>query len=374
LRRTELINQTRRAVVKIGSAVFFHPGDVLDVETIEGICRDVAELAEGGREIVIVSSGAIACGCHRLGLKKRPDTLPELQAAAAVGQSMLMELYESALSKSGLHAGQMLLTRDDFADRTRYLNARNTLRSLVAASVVPVVNENDTVAVDEIRFGENDVLSALVTNMFEADLLVMLSTVDGLHEDFEKSGSKGALIPEVEAVDAEISKLVSAKKSEAGMGGMSSKLEAARIVTASGDAALIANGKTSGVLSRIFAGEEVGTLFYPTRAHVRGRKRWIGYGARSRGEIVVDEGAAKALREGGKSLLPSGIVAVSGEFSAGDVVSVRVKGGETFARGLAAYSAEEVAKIKGARTSKITSILGSKPYDEVIHRDNMTLL
>lgn len=373
MRRTKLIEDARRIVVKVGSAVLFHSRDTIDRDAVTALCEDVSKLAAAGREVVIVSSGAIACGCHRLGWPKRPDTLPELQAAAAVGQSMLMELYESALSPHGLHAGQMLLTRDDFADRTRYLNARNTLRALVSSGAMAIVNENDTVSVDEIRFGENDVLSALVTNMFHADLLVMLSTVDGLHADFAGRGAASEVVDEVEGVDCEIAKLAAAGTSELGAGGMASKLEAARIVTASGDAAIIANGKTAHALSRIFAGERIGTLFYPTRGHMAGRKRWIGYGARARGEIEVDAGAAKALREGGKSLLPSGITAVSGDFQAGDVVNITA-GGAAFARGVVSYSAAEVDRIKGARTSKIAAILGSKPYDEVVHRDNMTLL
>ncbi len=373
MRRTKLVEEARRVVVKVGSAVLFGSGGEIDEGTVGHLCADVAWLATGGREVVIVSSGAIACGCHRLGWKKRPETLPKLQAAAAVGQSLLMELYERALSKHGLHAGQVLLTREDMADRARYLNARNTMRALVAAGSVPVVNENDTVAVEEIRFGENDVLSALVTNMFEADLLVMLSTVDGLCEDFDEKGHGGAVIPEVEGVEA-VEGLASGDKSGLGTGGMVTKLEAARIVTASGEAALIANGKREHVLRDIFAGEKVGTLFYPTRGHVAGRKRWIGYGARSRGEIVVDEGAAKALEERGKSLRPSGITGVSGEWAAGDGVTIREKGGEAFARGVAHYSAAEVRKIKGARSGEIAGLLGSKPYDEVVHRDDMTLL
>jgi glutamate 5-kinase len=374
LRRTKLIEDARRVVVKIGSAVLLGNDRRLDAECLAGLCGDIAALAEGGRSVVVVSSGAIACGCERLGLTRRPDTLPALQAAAAVGQNILMDHYEKGLSSHGLHAGQMLLTRDDLADRRRYLNARNTLRALVAADCIPVINENDTIATDEIRFGENDVLSALVTNMFEADLLIMLSTVDGLHEDYDKRGADGPLVAEVEAVDAEISKLVSARKSATGAGGMSSKLEAAKIVAASGEAALIANGKRPRVLADIFAGEKVGTLFFPIRSRVAPKKRWIGYGARARGEVIVDEGAADALRRAGKSLLPAGVTAVKGDFAAGDVVSIRGKVGEPFARGVVQYSADEIDRIKGLRTSAIAATLGSKPYDEIVHRDHMTLL
>jgi glutamate 5-kinase len=260
------------------------------------------------------------------------------------------------------------------ADRTWYLNARNTLRALLAAKAIPIVNENDTVAVDEIRFGENDVLSAMVANLFEADLLIMLSTVEGLYEDWKDKGRDGRIVPEVEDVDERVANLAAADKSKAGSGGMGTKLEAARMMTTSGDAALIAGGKVANVVKRIFEAEKIGTLFFPTRGHMAGRKRWIGYGARAKGEIVVDEGAARALKEGGKSLLPSGVVAVSGEFVAGDVVSVRVRSGEVFARGVVAYASDEVARIMGKRTSQIASVLGSHLYDEVIHRDNMTLL
>lgn len=374
MRRKEIIDEARSVVVKIGSAVLFDSTRAVDRETVGCICRDIARLSASGRRVAVVSSGAIACGSHRLGWTRRPETLPKLQAAAAVGQSMLMEMYEGEFSRHNLHAGQMLLTRDDLDDRSRYLNAANTLRALFDAGGVPVVNENDTVSVDEIRFGENDVLSALVANMISADLLVMLSTVDGLHEDYGTKGRRGRLIHEVEGVDSAVLAHATGDTSSTGAGGMASKLEAAAIVTASGGAALIANGKEDRILQRIFEGEEVGTLFYPTRGHMKGRKRWIGFGARAKGEVVVDEGAAKALRERGKSLLPSGITSVSGEFSAGDVVSVRAKGADAFARGVVSYSSSEIRKIKGARTSRIASILGEKLYDEVIHRDNMTLL
>jgi len=373
VRRSQLIADARRVVIKVGSAVLFHGGEI-DRAAVDTLCEDVAALVDAGRQVVIVSSGAIACGVAHLGLASRPDTLPELQAAAAVGQSILMQLYDEAFSRRGFHCGQMLLTRDDFADRTRYLNARNTLRSLLLLRAIPIVNENDTVAVDEIRFGENDVLSAQVANLFEADLLVLLSTVAGLHEDFDKKGRSGRVLAEVEGVDDAVKALATSDKSATGSGGMTSKLEAARIVTSSGEAAIIASGKEPHCIRRIFAGEKVGTLFYPTRAHLAGHKRWIGYGARSRGEIIVDDGAARALREQGKSLLPSGVVGVSGEFEAGDVVTVRTKTGDAFARGISSYSSDEVGRIMGAKTSEIASILGSKPYDEVVHRDVMTLL
>lgn len=374
MRRTEIIRNAKRVVVKIGSAVLFDRGREIDRQAVQSLSSDVAELVRAGREVVIVSSGAIACGAWRLGLEKRPETLPELQAAASIGQHLLMSIYEEAFSKSGLHVGQMLLTRDDFDNRVRYLNARNTLRALLAAGAVPIVNENDTVAVEEIRFGENDYLSAQVANLFEADVLVMLSTVDGLHEDYRTDGKSGPVIPEVEGVDERITALATGDKSATGAGGMATKLEAARMLTGSGAAALIASGKVRGVIRKIFDGEKLGTLFFPTRSHLAGRKRWIGYGARARGEVVVDEGAARALLEKGKSLLPSGIVSVSGKFGAGDVVSVRTERGEAFARGVASYSSQDVDLIKGVRTSQIASILGSHPYDEVIHRDNMTLL
>jgi glutamate 5-kinase len=373
LRRTNLINESKRVVIKVGSAVLFHAGCV-DCDTLSSLCDDIVTLIEGGREVAVVSSGAIACGVERLGLKKRPDTLPDLQAAAAVGQSVLMQLYDQALSRRGYHCGQMLLTREDFADRTRYLNASNTLRALLALKAVPIINENDTIAVDEIRFGENDVLSAYVANIFEADLLVILSTVAGLHEDFADKGRDGRVIPEVEGVDEAVSSMATCDKSSVGSGGMVTKLEAARIVTRAGEAALVACGREPNVLRRIFAGEKVGTLFYPTHAHLAGRKRWIGYGARAKGEITVDDGAARALKNGGKSLLPSGIVAISGDFASGDVVGIRAQSGPAFARGIVSYSSKEVRSIKGLKTSQIAGVLGSKPYDEVVHRDVMTLL
>lgn len=373
MRRTKLITDAKRVVVKVGSAVLVR-GAEIDVDTVDSLCGDIAELVESGRQVAVVSSGAIACGVAHLGLKRRPGTLPELQAAAAVGQSLLMQFYDNGLSKRGFHCGQMLLTRDDFADRTRYLNASNTLRALLDMKAIPVINENDTVAVEEIRFGENDILSAYVANIFEADILVILSTVAGLYEDFADKGRSGRVIAEVEGVDEAIQAYATSDKSATGAGGMVTKLEAARMVTRAGEAALVADGREPHVLRRIFAGEKVGTLFYPTHAHMAGRKRWIGFGARARGEITVDDGAARALKEGGKSLLPSGITGVSGEFAAGDVVGIRAKGGPVFARGIASYSSEEVTRIKGLKTSEIAKVLGSKPYDEVVHRDVMTLL
>ena len=374
LRRTKLISDARRIVIKVGSAVLFDSNAQIDHQVVSSLCADVVDLVKGGREVCVVSSGAIACGVSRLALGKRPDTLPQLQAAAAVGQSLLMGIYEDALAGLGFHAGQMLLTRDDMADRARYLNARNTLRALLGVGAIPIVNENDTVAVDEIRFGENDVLSAMMANLFEADLLIMLSTVEGLYEDFAAKGRGGTILPEVEGVDSAIAALATVEKSAVGSGGMVSKLEAARMLTSSGEAAVIAGGKVPHVISRIFAGEKVGTLFYPSRTHVAGRKRWIGYGARSRGDVIVDDGAVKALRESGKSLLPSGVVDVKGDFAAGDVVTVRSRSGQEVARGQVSYSAGEIERIKGLRTSQIADVLGSHPYDEVIHRDNMMLL
>jgi glutamate 5-kinase len=373
LRRTKLIDESKRVVVKIGSAVLMRAGQ-FDHDTLDSLCADVAALVEGGRRVAVVSSGAIACGVAHLGLKKRPDTLPELQAAAAVGQSLLMQFYDAALAKRGFHCGQMLLTRDDFADRTRYVNASNTLRALLDLKAIPVINENDTVAVEEIRFGENDVLSAYVANIFEADLLVLLSTVAGVYEDFKDNGAAGNVVSEIEGVDETVRSLATDDKSDVGSGGMATKLEAARIVTRAGEAALVACGKEPNVLRRIFDGEKIGTLFYPTRAHMAGRKRWIGYGARAKGDIIVDDGAAGALKDGGKSLLPSGIVGVSGQFAAGDVVGIRPKTGPAFARGISSYSSDEVMRIRGLKTNQIAGVLGSKPYDEVVHRDVLTLL
>jgi glutamate 5-kinase len=339
---------------------------------IRSVAEQIASLTDEGRRVVLVSSGAIGSGLATLGLKKRPGTLPSLQAAASVGQAKLIGLYDQFLARRGYHAAQILLTRSDFEDRVRYLNASNTIHALFDLKAVPVINENDSVSVDEIKFGDNDLLSAFVTNMVRAELLVMLTTAEGLY-DTREGRSKG-VVAVVEAVDSDVLGLATSARSAGGSGGMRSKLEALRTVSTAGVPAVIAGGKTAGVLTRLFAGEELGTLFLPAAKRLRSSKRWIGFTARARGGVRIDAGAREALGRGGASLLPVGVLAVEGEFEAGDVISIRDEEGCEVARGLTNLSSSEVAQVKGMRTPKVRSVLGTGAYNVVVHCDNMTVL
>jgi len=341
------------------------------VEQIGRIAGQVAEVLPL-KELFLVSSGAIGAGMGLLEMRERPTTLPELQAAAAAGQSCLMQAYANAFREREFNVAQVLLTREDFDDRRRYLNARNTLTTLAAMGVVPVINENDTVSVEEIGFSDNDVLAALVTNLLRADLLVILTNVDGLY-DGDPASDSSTLRSVIERVDAELIEGVSAQSSALGSGGMASKLKAASIAAAAGETVVIANGRTDRILTDVLAGEAVGTLVLPAAEKMTSRKRWIGLTAEPKGAIVVDDGAEDALRAG-KSLLPSGISDVQGGFEAGDVVSVRSGSGNEFARGLTNYECEDVRKIKGLNTSQIEGALGEMRYEEVIRRENLVIL
>lgn len=370
--KREIIREARRIVVKVGTAVLTTEEGSLDRLKLQSLARQVKTLRSEGLQVVMVTSGAIVAGMARLALKKRPETLPALQAAAAVGQGLLMATYDEFFSALGLKVAQILLTRGDFYDRARYLNARNTISALLDMGVVPIINENDTTATDEIKFGDNDLLSALVAGLLKADLLIMLSDVDGLYET--APDGRLTLLSTVEEITDKVKSLVFETRSGVGTGGMESKLEAAALATSAGEAVLVANGRKENILLEIMSGSEVGTLFKAAKVRMTSRKRWIGFGARCRGEIIVDAGAREALVKRGKSLLASGIVAVEGQFQQGDVVAIKDDAGEEFARGLSNYSAEDVQKIKGLKTTQIASLLGFKPYDEIIHRDNMVIL
>ncbi len=369
LTRQSILQNVRTAVIKVGTAVLSREDGFLDRDRVENIASQIHKLRERGLKVVLVSSGAIGAGMAELGMLKRPSALPQLQAAAAVGQGKLIGAYDSAFRSRGYHAAQILLTRQDFDDRARYLNASNTIHALLEIGTVPVVNENDTTSVEEVTFSDNDILAALVANLLRAEMLVILTVVDGL-EDTQKDN---AVIPTVEEVDDRVRKLASAELSPGGTGGMASKLEAAEIVTSVGEAVVIANGRSPDVLARLFDGESIGTLFLPTSSKMTGRKRWIGFGGRPRGRILIDAGAEKALTDGGKSLLPSGIVGVEGKFERSDLVSVVGPNGREIARGLVNYSSEETDAIKGLKSDAIEGVLGSGPYDEVIHRNNLTV-
>jgi glutamate 5-kinase len=339
------------------------------------IADEVAPLRAGPArlEVVLVSSGAIALGRRVLGMQQRPRDLPTLQAAAAVGQTRLMQNWELAFAAHGVHTAQVLLTHDDLSDRRRFLNARHALRALLDAGVVPVINENDTVAVDEIRYGDNDLLAALVCNLVTADALVVLTDVDGLHDAPPDDG--GRRIPLVPDIDLDPSwRMDGADPAGPGSGGMASKVQAARSAARHGVATAVVAGARAHVLADTLAGADVGTLFLPSRDRMSSRKHWIAYGARPLGRVVVDDGAHRAVANLGKSLLPAGIADVEGAFELGDIVSLVTKQGLEFARGLAGYGAGDLRRLKGLQSSDIEATLGYKYLDEVIHRDDLVLL
>ncbi len=369
-----LLHKARRLVVKVGSGLIAAPGAGLDAERIGQLADDLARVVAAGKEAVLVSSGAIASGMARLGLSERPRSIPEKQAAAAVGQSALMWHYEQAFARHGLKVAQVLLTQEDISHRARYLNARNTLLTLLDFGVLPIVNENDTVAVEEIKVGDNDNLSALVAHLIDADLLVLLTDVDGLYTGDPRLNPDAHRIDVVEAVTEEIHRLAQDGEGTVSVGGMSTKLQAAEKAMASGFPMVIASGREAHTLERLLKGEPAGTIFLPTRDRLGARKRWLAFAVPPQGRLTVDAGAKRALTERGKSLLPSGVVEVEGEFQAGEVVALATADGKEFARGLTNYDAEELRRIRGAKTTAIEAILGYKRLDEVIHRDNLAVL
>jgi len=373
--RRELLRDVRKVVVKIGTAALSDDAGGLDERSVAGLAGQVHALRQRGLQVVLVSSGAIGAGMNALGLEARPTKIPELQACAAVGQGRLAVVYEKCFRRRGYHAAQMLLTRDDFDDRRRYLNASNAIHAILNYGAVPLINENDTISVEEmtLTFTDNDILAALVTNLLGADMLVVLTVEEGLYENPEAPSRQRRVLPVVAKVTDEIRALVAAGCSTGGRGGMGSKIEAASMVTAAGNLFAIANARCNSVLERLFDGEEIGTLFLPARRRMAGRKRWLRFGSRPKGRVVVDRGARRALVERGKSLLPSGVIGVQGDFARGDLVSVRDESGNEFARGLINYGAEEMAKIAGKRTPAMRRILGEAPYDETIHRDHLVL-
>jgi glutamate 5-kinase len=367
--RPSLLSSVRSIVVKLGSNVLVTARGALDHQLIARLAASIARLRARGISTTVVTSGAIAAGLDALGLPARPDDLPRLQACAAVGQAHLMQAYDQALAAHGCHAAQILITRDDFEHRDRYLNIRNCINSLAELGAVPILNENDTVGVDEIRYGENDIIAALVANNLQADLLILLTTVEGLYRD----AARHDLVDVVEHLDERILRLADGTRSALGSGGMDTKLLAAQMVTAAGQPVVIASGRRENVLDDILAGRPVGTLFLPTPSKMNARQRWIAFTARSRGRLTVDDGAAKALLERGKSLLASGIVSLTGNFKAGDVVTIADSAGRELARGLTNYDAPDLSKIRGRRSAEFKKILGEKFYDEVVHRDNLVL-
>ncbi len=365
----------QRVVVKVGTSTLTDGSGRIDREYIYDLAAQLAELHNNGKEVILVTSGAIRAGREALGLNRdglKPLPLPQSQAAAAAGQSRLMETYNQAFFRHEIVCAQILLTREDLADRRRYLNARNTLVALLSLHAIPIINENDSVSVDEIKIGDNDTLAALVAGLVDADLLIMLSDVQGLFgPDQPDVGRK--VIRRVERIDAQIMALAGGPESGVGAGGMRTKVEAARIATASHIWTVIAPGRRPGILKAILSGEPIGTTFVPRATILSSRKRWIMHGSRPKGEIVVNHRAGERLRAGSASLLAVGIVAVSGHFRSGDIVEVRDEGGETIGRGQVNYTADEVRRVMGLHSDNFADILGYIGFDEIIHRNNLVI-
>ncbi len=370
---TRALPELRRVVVKVGSGLVTESGLGPDPGRIAQLAADLAGALAGRLEVALVSSGAIAAGTIRLGLRERPRSIPEKQAAAAAGQVALMWHYEQAFAAHGVRVAQILLTQDDISSRARYLNARNTLLTLLGFGVLPIVNENDTVAVEEIKVGDNDNLAALVAYLIEADLLVLLSDTDGLYTGDPNRDPLARRIETVETITPEMERVAGAQ-SLLGTGGMVTKLQAAQKAMAAGIPMVIADGRRPGVLGAVLGGEPLGTYFRPRADRLTARKRWIAFATPIQGALEVDAGARHALVAFGRSLLPSGVVKVEGEFVAGDAVGVRDPAGHEFARGIVSYDAREVGLLCGAKTSDIERLLGYRMGDEVIHRDNLVIL
>lgn len=373
--KKSLFSKRSRIVIKVGSAVLASADQGLDEARIEGLAAEVSDLLSKGHEVVLVSSGAIAAGLRKLGLtRKKGMPLSVKQAAAAVGQSSLMWIYEKTFNLHERKVAQVLLTREDLSSRTRFLNARNTLQTLLGYGVVPIINENDTVSVDEIKFGDNDNLSGMVVHLVDADLLVILSDIDGLYTADPKVDPSAELIPVVERISAELERSAGDSQSAVGTGGMRSKIMTAKKVGAYGVPMVIINGRKPGMLDALFEGARVGTLFQPRPERQHSRKHWIAYTTSATGRLVIDDGGREALMHKGKSLLPGGVIRIEGSFKAGECVTCLDRTGHAFARGLVKYSSQDLDRIKGLKTSQIASILGHKDYDEVIHRDDLVIL
>ena len=373
LRKTNL-GRAKRVVVKVGSAVLTGENG-LDQQVMKNLADDISSLVKSNKEIILVSSGAVAAGKKRLGLKiDRQLGLKEKQGAAAVGQSSLMRAYEDIFDRLGYKVAQVLLTHDDLSNRNRYLNVRNTILTLLDWNIIPIINENDTVSVEELRFGDNDTLGALITNLIEADLFICLTDVDGLYTGNPNENTEAKPVYTVVRVDKKIRAMAGNVVGALGTGGMQSKIQAAYMVSARGGSSFIGSGRTRAILQKLFAGEPVGTFFLPRPDKMQSRKHWIAYVLRPKGYLVLDRGACRALVKGGKSLLPSGILEIRDNFKVGAPVQCLDEKGRAIATGLSNYSAEDLNKIKGLNSKEIETVLGYKDSDEVIHRDNLVIL
>lgn len=371
--RQEVFALARTVIVKVGSNVLARDDDQLDEDRVRQLSEQISHLRETGRHVVIVTSGAVAAGIGILDLPGRPSSLSQLQAAAAAGQTRLMTVWGECLAKSGHQVAQILLTVNDFRSRQRYLNVRNTIRTLLNLGIVPIINENDTVSVDEITVGDNDQLAAMLATLVPDPLLIILSSVDGLM-DGPPSNSESRVIPVIERPTDDLQQLVVNEASSRGTGGMQAKLRAIVAASGMGESVILANGRTPGVLDQIVDGEPAGTLFLASGTSIPAWKKWIAYTAQPAGTLYLDDGAAQAVRRDGRSLLAVGIRRVDGEFEQGSSVGLATEDGVCFGRGLANYSAGDIRVIAGAKSDRIPDLLGHVPYAEVVHRDNLVLM
>jgi glutamate 5-kinase len=369
----DIAKEAKRWVIKIGSALLTNDGAGLDCKAIDSWVDQIAALLADGKEVVLVSSGAIAEGIVRLGWKTRPDSIHELQAAAAVGQMGLIQAYESSFMRFDRHTAQILLDHDDMASRQRYLNARGVLQTLMGLGVVPIVNENDTVVTDEIRFGDNDRLAALVANLIDADMLVILTDKDGLFDANPDTSPDAKLISQAMATDPSLDALAGGSSGTLGRGGMVTKLQAARLAARSGCNTLIVGGRNENILHQVATGESIGTWLSATQKPLAARKQWLAGQLQVKGKVVLDAGAVKVLTQQGRSLLAVGVSGVEGTFTRGELVSCVDSNGVEVARGLVNYNSDEAGRIKGQSTESISEILGYREDDELIHRDNLVI-
>lgn len=370
----ERMTSARRLVIKIGSALLTNDGRGLDESALGSWVDQLAALVQAGVEVVVVSSGSVAVGMSRLGWQIRPQQLHKLQAAAAVGQMGLVQAWQDQFKRHDLHSAQVLLTHDDLSDRKRYLNARNTLRTLLSHGVIPIVNENDTVVTDEIRFGDNDTLGALVANLIEAEGLVILTDQEGLFDSDPRHHADARLISERHASDASLDAMVAGAAGVLGRGGMQTKLRAARLAARSGAFTVIVGGRIEQVIGRLRQGDVLGTMLLPEQGRIAARKQWLASHLKTRGQVVLDAGAVRVLRQGGRSLLPVGVCSVTGNFRRGEMVSCVDGFGHEVARGLISYDADEARKVAGHASQHIVDILGYVSDEEMIHRDNLVLV
>jgi len=371
----EALKKANRIVIKVGTSTITYANGKRNFSQIDRLAREISDLQNQGKEMILVTSGAVAVGVDRMGLPGKPKTIPGKQAAAAVGQGVLMHTYEKFFADYGQIVAQVLITKTEAIDRHRYTNTRNTFMELMRQRVIPIVNENDVVALDELKIGDNDNMSALVAGIVDADLVIILSDVDGLYTANPQTHPDAVIVPEVAEITPEIEASAGGVGSARGTGGMATKIQAAKAATSSGIHLVIASGTEKNAITRVLQGEELGTLFVSRENRLQFRKRWLAFGAKIAGSIVVDDGCAKAIRKaGGCSILPAGVFTVQGEFLPGSTVSVIDKDAHELARGLVHYSSAELEQIKGCNSGEIANILGHKNFDEVIHRDDLVIL